>query len=145
MQHTVIIKYVCLQSSCTCWHSGDKWLFITLITLQYFNNSHLPSHFNNYFSGISGSGKTHTCLQLLRQLFDIAGGGPETDTFKHLRATCNVLRSMGTAATIANPESSRTVSILVTIQSTLVAMRQCKAQGNECITRRKPSKVLVSS
>ena len=68
------------------------------------------------FSGVNGSGKTHTCLQLLRQLFDMAGGGPETDAFKHLRATFTVLRSMGSAATASNPESTRMVSPLVFVQ-----------------------------
>ncbi|XP_052069098.1 unconventional myosin-VIIa-like isoform X1 [Mytilus californianus] len=58
-------------------------------------------------SGESGSGKTHCAMQLLRQLFDIAGGGPETDAFKHLSATLTVLRSLTSAATITNPECSR--------------------------------------
>ena len=48
-------------------------------------------------------------MLLLRQLFDVAGGGAETDTFKHLRATFTVLRTLGSAATLANPESSRMV------------------------------------
>ena len=60
---------------------------------------------------MNGSGKTHVCMLMLRQLFDIAGGGPETDAFKHLRATFTVLRSMGSAATLCNPESTRMVSI----------------------------------
>lgn len=51
-------------------------------------------------------------MQLLRQLFDIAGGGPETDAFKHLSATLTVLRSLTSAATITNPECSRAVSRL---------------------------------
>ena len=66
---------------------------------------------------MNGSGKTHTCMQLLRQLFDIAGGGPETDAFKHLRATFTVLRSMGSAATLCNPESTRMVRIIVSYLS----------------------------
>ena len=49
-------------------------------------------------------------MQLLRQLFDVAGGGPETDAFKHIRAAFTVLRSLGTAATVSNPHSSRMVS-----------------------------------
>ncbi|XP_014665681.1 PREDICTED: uncharacterized protein LOC106807743 [Priapulus caudatus] len=58
-------------------------------------------------SGVSGSGKTYASMQLLRQLFDIAGGGPETDTFKHLSAAFTVLRSLGNAKTVSNTESSR--------------------------------------
>lgn len=58
-------------------------------------------------SGESGSGKTFTSLILLRHLFDLAGGGPETDAFKHLAATLTVLRSLETAKTSSNSESSR--------------------------------------
>lgn len=58
-------------------------------------------------SGESGSGKTFTSLILLRHLFDLAGGGPETDAFKHLAATLTVLRSLETAKTASNSESSR--------------------------------------
>ena len=50
-------------------------------------------------SGISGSGKTHASMILLRQLFSLAEGSHskslESDTFKHLSATFTVLRSMG--------------------------------------------------
>jgi dachs protein len=48
-------------------------------------------------------------MVLLRQLFDIAGGGPETDAFKHLAASFTVLRSLGSAKTASNSESSRIV------------------------------------
>ncbi len=62
-------------------------------------------------SGASGSGKTHTSMVVLRQLFEAAGGaGTETDTFKHLSAAFTVLRSLGTAKTASNRESSRIVS-----------------------------------
>lgn len=61
-------------------------------------------------SGTSGSGKTYTSMLLLRQLFEIAGGGPETDAFKHLAAAFTVLRSLGSAKTMTNSESSRIVS-----------------------------------
>lgn len=50
-------------------------------------------------------------MLLLRQLFDVAGGGPETDAFKHLAAAFTVLRSLGSAKTSSNSESSRIVSI----------------------------------
>ncbi|XP_046398448.1 unconventional myosin-Ia [Ischnura elegans] len=58
-------------------------------------------------SGSSGSGKTYTSMLVLRQLFEVAGGGPETDAFKHLAAAFTVLRSLGSARTASNPESSR--------------------------------------
>ena len=48
-------------------------------------------------------------MLLLRQLFDVAGGGPETDAFKHLAAAFTVLRSLGSAKTATNSESSRIV------------------------------------
>ena len=63
-------------------------------------------------SGACGSGKTYASMVLLRQLFDIAGGGPETDAFKHVAAAFSVLRSLGSAKTAANRESSRIVSTL---------------------------------
>ena len=63
-------------------------------------------------SGACGSGKTYASMVLLRQLFDIAGGGPETDAFKHVAAAFSVLRSLGSAKTAANRESSRIVSII---------------------------------
>ena len=59
---------------------------------------------------MSGSGKTYSSMIILRQLFNVAGGGPETDTFKHLAATFTVLRSLGSAKTAINSESSRLVS-----------------------------------
>ncbi|XP_071966003.1 unconventional myosin-VIIb-like isoform X2 [Antedon mediterranea] len=59
------------------------------------------------FSGDSGSGKTHTALATLRQLFRLAGGGTETDSFKHLTAGFTVLRSLSTAKTKHNSNSSR--------------------------------------
>ena len=49
-------------------------------------------------------------MLLLRQLFEVAGGGTETDAFKHLAAAFTVLRSLGTAKTTSNSESSRIVS-----------------------------------
>ena len=60
-------------------------------------------------SGASGSGKTFASMALLRKLFEIAGAsnGHETDTFKHLAAAFTVLRSLCTAKTATNRESSR--------------------------------------
>jgi hypothetical protein len=40
----------------------------------------------------------------------LVGGGAETDAFKHLAAAFTVLRSLGSAKTAANRESSRIVS-----------------------------------
>lgn len=57
-------------------------------------------------SGSSGSGKTHASMVLLRQLFAVAGGH-ESDTFKQLSAAFTVLRSLGSAQTTTNKESSR--------------------------------------
>lgn len=64
-------------------------------------------------SGTSGSGKSHASMLLLRQLFAVAGGGPETDAFKHLAAAFTVLRSLGSAKTATNSESSRIVSLFL--------------------------------
>lgn len=60
-------------------------------------------------SGSSGSGKTFTSMTLLRKLFEVAGAGGshETDTFKHLAAAFTVIRSLCTAKTASNRESSR--------------------------------------
>lgn len=58
-------------------------------------------------------------MVLLRRLFDVAGGGPETDAFKHLAAAFTVLRSLGAAATAANSHSSRIVSTQRTNSSDL--------------------------
>ena len=63
-----------------------------------------------FCSGQSGSGKTHLSMLLLRQLFHAAGGGTETDSFKHMDAALTVLRALSTAATVNNAESSRMVS-----------------------------------
>lgn len=66
-------------------------------------------------AGVSGSGKTYASMVLLRRLFDVAGGGPETDAFKHLAAAFTVLRALGTAATPANSSSSRIVSLCLSL------------------------------
>ena len=60
-------------------------------------------------SGISGSGKTHASMVLLRHLFTLAEGvnQEQSDTFKHLSAAFTVLRSLGSAQTATNKESSR--------------------------------------
>lgn len=73
-------------------------------------------------AGVSGSGKTYASMVLLRRLFDVAGGGPETDAFKHLAAAFTVLRALGTAATPANTHSSRIVSIARRSPTTLRRM-----------------------
>lgn len=70
-------------------------------------------------SGTSGAGKTHCSMLLLRQLFAVAGGGPETDAFKHLAAAFTVLRSLGSAKTSTNSESSRIVSLIHSLNKNL--------------------------
>ena len=57
-------------------------------------------------SGYSGSGKTFASMLLLRQIFTL-NGGLESDTFKQLSAAFTVLRSLGSAQTATNRESSR--------------------------------------
>ncbi|XP_060802579.1 unconventional myosin-IXAa [Amyelois transitella] len=76
-------------------------------------------------SGVSGSGKTYASMVLLRRLFDVAGGGPETDAFKHLAAAFTVLRSLGTAATSANSHSSR-IGHFIEVQVTDGALYRTK-------------------
>ncbi|KAG1680496.1 Unconventional myosin-XV [Nymphon striatum] len=76
-------------------------------------------------SGESGSGKTYSSMLLLRQLFDVAGGGPETDAFKHLAAAFTVLRSLGSAQTASNEESSR-IGHFIEVQVTNAALYRTK-------------------
>ncbi|CAH0390290.1 unnamed protein product, partial [Bemisia tabaci] len=76
-------------------------------------------------SGTSGSGKTYCSMLLLRQLFDVAGGGPETDAFKHLAAAFTVLRSLGSAKTTSNSESSR-IGHFIEVQVTDGALYRTK-------------------
>ncbi|XP_044001264.1 unconventional myosin-IXb isoform X2 [Aphidius gifuensis] len=76
-------------------------------------------------SGTSGSGKTYASMLLLRQLFDVAGGGPETDAFKHLAAAFTVLRSLGSAKTATNSESSR-IGHFIEVQVTNGALYRTK-------------------
>uniref|UniRef100_T1IKQ6 Myosin motor domain-containing protein n=1 Tax=Strigamia maritima TaxID=126957 RepID=T1IKQ6_STRMM len=76
-------------------------------------------------SGSSGSGKTHSSMVLLHQLFDLAGGGSETDAFKHLVAAFTVLRSLGSAKTSINSESSR-IGHFIEVQVTDGALYRTK-------------------
>nr|CAI5836757.1 unnamed protein product [Callosobruchus analis] len=76
-------------------------------------------------SGSSGSGKSHASMLLLRQLFAVAGGGPETDAFKHLAAAFTVLRSLGSAKTTTNSESSR-IGQFIEVQVTDGALYRTK-------------------
>ena len=52
-------------------------------------------------SGRSGSGKSHVAMKLLRHL------NQDSDAFKYLSAAITVLRSLGSAQTTSNRESSR--------------------------------------
>ncbi|KAM7296005.1 unconventional myosin-VIIa [Ixodes scapularis] len=76
-------------------------------------------------SGENGSGKTYASMLLLRQLFDVAGGGSETDAFKHLAAAFTVLRSLGSAKTAANAQSSR-IGHFIEVQVTDGALYRTK-------------------
>ncbi|CAH1398223.1 unnamed protein product [Nezara viridula] len=76
-------------------------------------------------SGTSGAGKTYASMLLLRQLFEVAGGGPETDAFKHLAAAFTVLRSLGSAKTTSNSESSR-IGHFIEVQVTDGALYRTK-------------------
>ncbi|KPM08181.1 Myosin X-like protein [Sarcoptes scabiei] len=76
-------------------------------------------------SGIRGSGKTYSSMIILRQLFNLVGGGPQTDAFKHLSAAFTLLRSLGTAKTIENCESSR-IGTFIEIQMTDKAIYRTK-------------------
>ena len=62
-------------------------------------------------SGESGSGKTHCSMEALRLLLEAAGGGSQTDAFKYLSAALTVVRSMASALTAGNADSSRVASI----------------------------------
>ena len=52
---------------------------------------------------------------MLRQLFVAVGGGCETDTFKQVQASMTVLRSLGSAATLTNRDSSRMVGGMIPV------------------------------
>ncbi|OQR66176.1 unconventional myosin-IXb-like [Tropilaelaps mercedesae] len=81
-----------------------------------------------FLSGESGSGKTFASMVLLRQLFNVAGGGPETDSFKHLSAAFTVLRSLGTAKTESNSQSSR-IGYFIEVQATDGVLYRTKIRG----------------
>ncbi|KAL6424379.1 hypothetical protein ACFW04_009870 [Cataglyphis niger] len=90
-----------------------------LFVLSRIRSPEFPS------TGTSGSGKTYASMLLLRQLFDVAGGGPETDAFKHLAAAFTVLRSLGSAKTATNSESSR-IGHFIEVQVTDGALYRTK-------------------
>ncbi|KAI1301352.1 Unconventional myosin-VIIb [Halotydeus destructor] len=62
---------------------------------------------------------------IFRHLFDAAGGGPETDAFKHLAAAFTVLRSLGSAKVASNSDSSR-IGHFIEIQITDGALYRTK-------------------
>lgn len=78
-------------------------------------------------------------MLLLRQLFDVAGGGSETDAFKHLAAAFTVLRSLGSAKTAANAQSSRIVSPLRSLTSLHSSTRRVKKRGLRDVASRPSS------
>lgn len=61
----------------------------------------------------------------LRHLFDLAGGGHETDAFKHLSAAFTVLRSLGSAKIASSSESSR-IGHFIEVQVTDGALYRTK-------------------
>lgn len=81
-------------------------------------------------SGVSGSGKTYSSMLILRQLFLLAGGGVGSDAFKHLNASITVLRSLGTASTELNRDSSRVVNCNVLVDSKRVLNQVGVLQGH---------------
>ena len=61
--------------------------------------------------GVPGSGKTWSCLVMLRRLLSMCGYGEQTDMFKNLEAAGNVIKPLVTAALSGSKESSRMVRI----------------------------------
>ena len=61
--------------------------------------------------GVADSGKTWSCLVMLRRLLSMCGYGEQTDMFKHTEAAGNVIRPMVTAAVGESRGSSRMVRI----------------------------------
>ena len=114
----LLYLWVPLHASATFILNSSPYL-IELLSQRYLhanaNDPTLrhPDVTRTSLTGSSGSGKTYASMLLLRQLFDVAGGGPETDAFKHLAAAFTVLRSLGSAKTTSNSESSRIVSATV--------------------------------
>lgn len=98
-----------LNSTCEAAKNSEALLKVAQEAVRIQGNTGYPQAI--ILSGACGSGKTYASMVLLRQLFNIAGGGPETDAFKHLAAAFSVLRSLGSARTASNRESSRLVSI----------------------------------
>ena len=60
-------------------------------------------------TGASGSGKTHTSLQVVSRLFQLSGYSHQTDMCKHLEAAYRVLGPLTQTATAENRHSSRMV------------------------------------
>ena len=60
-------------------------------------------------TGASGSGKTHTSLQVVSRLFQLSGYSHQTDMCKHLEAAYRVLGPLTQTATKENRDSSRMV------------------------------------
>ena len=58
--------------------------------LLYHHNSQLSHHYHDNHDNNNEDNDKYNNKYM--QLFDIAGGGPETDAFKHLAAAFSVLR-----------------------------------------------------
>ncbi|KAF6031349.1 Myo20 [Bugula neritina] len=100
--HTHRLPYKALH--CNKGLSRNLRLLVTKVLHQV---AELRQSHSVVVSGETGSGKTRTFMELLRHLYDQAGGGQETDTFKVISAAVTALRPFDTTATIANQESSR--------------------------------------
>ena len=61
--------------------------------------------------GMAGSGKTWSCLVMLRRLLTKCGYGNQTDMFKHVEAAGNVIRPLVSAVVEGSRESSRMVRL----------------------------------
>ena len=59
--------------------------------------------------GIPGSGKSWCCLMMLRSLLDISGYGEQTDLYKQVKASGDIIRPMSSVALSGSMMSTRLV------------------------------------
>ena len=59
--------------------------------------------------GIAGSGKTWCCLMMLRSLLKISGYGEQTDLYKQVKASGDIIRPMSSSALNGSIMSTRMV------------------------------------
>ncbi|KAF6019788.1 Myo20 [Bugula neritina] len=89
--HTHRLPYKALH--CNKGLSRNLRLLVTKVLHQV---AELRQSHSVVVSGETGSGKTRTFMELLRHLYDQAGGGQETDTFKVISAAVTALRPFDT-------------------------------------------------